>query len=43
MWTPALGRMEENKMENLCDAAITIFEAVENIDNEKYVMPAFQR
>ncbi|MEE1247708.1 MAG: DUF262 domain-containing protein [Lachnospiraceae bacterium] len=30
-------------MENLCDAAITIFEAVENIDNEKYVMPAFQR
>ena len=30
-------------MENLHDEAITIYQAVENIDNEKYVMPAFQR
>ena len=30
-------------MEKLYDTAITIIQAVGNIDNEKYVMPAFQR
>lgn len=30
-------------MERFTDKAITIYEAMQNIKNEKYVMPAFQR
>ena len=46
MWTPALGRKKKNEdciMSTLHEESITIFDAVNNIKNEKYVMPAFQR
>ena len=43
--TPALGRekMENFKMSTISEESISIFEAIHNIKNEKYVMPAFQR
>lgn len=30
-------------MSKLIDSSITIYEALQNIENGKYVMPAFQR